>query len=113
MCVQVVPQVIPAGFDVTDPVPFPVLLTVSKGVVSVNVAVTLLAVVIETVHVALVPVQPPPDQPAKVEPVPGEAVRTTLASAANNAEQVVPQLMSDAPEATVPVPLPAVLTSRA
>ena len=41
----------------------------------VNVAVTLLAVVIDTVHEP-VPVQAP-DQPVKVEPVDGDAVRVT------------------------------------
>jgi hypothetical protein len=110
--VQAVPQVIPAGLDVTVPLPVPALSTVSTGVVSVNVAVTFLAVVIETVHVAALPVQPPPDQ-LKVEPVAGVAVSTTLSSAANKAEQVVPQLMPAGAEVTVPVPLPALVTFRA
>ena len=42
----------------------------------VKVAVTVVAAVIVTVHVP-VPVHPPPDQPAKVEPASGVAVRVT------------------------------------
>ena len=37
---QVAPQVIPAGLEVTEPVPVPVLDTVSVGVFKVKVAVT-------------------------------------------------------------------------
>jgi hypothetical protein len=103
----------PVGLDVTVPLPVPALATVSNGVVSVKVAVTVLAVVIETVHVALVPVQPPPDQLVKVDPVAGVAVSTTLSLAANNAEQVVPQLMPAGAEVTLPVPVPALLMFRA
>jgi hypothetical protein len=44
-----------------------------------NVAVTTVAAVTDTVQVALVPVQPPPDQPPNAEFVPGVAVKTTLA----------------------------------
>jgi hypothetical protein len=107
----------PDGLDVTVPVPLPFLLTVRILVKSVKVAVTLLATVIDTVQgVVVVPEQPPPDQPVKVEPVPAVAVRTTLASAsysADDAEHVVPQLMPARSEATVPVPLPALVTFRA
>jgi len=101
----------PAGADVTVPVPLPFLVTVSAYVLSVNVAVTFLTAVIATVQVP-VPVQPlTPDHPVKVEPVRAAAVRSTLSLAANNAEQVVPQLMS-VPAVTVPVPVPALLTVR-
>jgi hypothetical protein len=43
----------------------------------VKFAVTTVAAVTGTVQVPL-PVQPPPDQPVKVEPVAALAVRTTL-----------------------------------
>jgi hypothetical protein len=43
-----------------------------------NVAVTVVAAVTATVQVAALPEQPPPDQPAKVEPVAAAAVKTTL-----------------------------------
>jgi hypothetical protein len=71
----------PAGEDVTVPLPVPVLVTVRVGVASVKVAVTFLAAVMDTVQVAALPEQPPPDQ-LKVEPVPAAAVRTTSVSAA-------------------------------
>ena len=47
------------------------------AVVSLKVAVTVMAEFMVTVQV-LVPEQPPPDQPAKVAPVEGAAVRVTL-----------------------------------
>jgi hypothetical protein len=69
--------VIPAGFDVTVPLPVPAMPTVSVYWLSVKVAVTRLAAVIETAQVP-VPLQPPPDHPANVEPVLALAVRVTL-----------------------------------
>jgi len=42
-----------------------------------NVAVTFWLEDMVTVHVAPVPLQPPPDQPVKVEPAPALSVRTT------------------------------------
>jgi len=65
----------PVGVEVT--VPEPVFVTVNVGVVSVNVAVTLFAAVIETAHVVAVPVHAPPQLP-KTEPVIGAAVSVTL-----------------------------------
>jgi len=108
-----VPQVIPAGAELTVPVPLPFLVTVSRYVASVKVAVTFLAWVMETSQVAAVPVQPP-DQPVKVEPVAAAADRVTLSLAASNAEQVVPQAMSvEATVVTVPLPVPALVTVKA
>jgi hypothetical protein len=43
-----------------------------------NVAVTAVAAVIDTVQVAALPEQPPPDQPANAEPLAAVAVRVTL-----------------------------------
>jgi hypothetical protein len=51
--------------------------TVSVYWLSVKVAVTRLAAIIETAQVP-VPLQPPPDHPANVEPVLALAVRVTL-----------------------------------
>lgn len=73
-----VPQLIPAGDEVTLPVPLPARVTVAVNVVVpdvLNVAVTARATVIETVHV-LVPVQAPL-QPANVEPLAAAAVSVT------------------------------------
>ena len=73
---HVVPQSIPAGLDVTVPIPAPDLPTDKVRSRSVNVAVTLLAAVIETVQ-GVVPMQTPPDHPVNVEPVLGDAVNVT------------------------------------
>jgi len=79
---------------------------------NVNVAVTLVAAVIDTVHVP-VPEQPPPDQPLNVEPTPGVAARTTLVPELYDAEHVAPQLIPAGFDVTVPTPAPALLTVRA
>jgi hypothetical protein len=70
------PQLIPAGLDVTVPAPLPSLLTVSVYW-SVNVAVTALAAVTDTVQGA-VPGQPLSDHPVNPEPAAGAAVSVTL-----------------------------------
>ena len=72
---QVLPQSIPAGLEVTTPVPAPVLDTVSVNVAS-NLAVTLVAALSVTVHVFVWPVQAPL-QPLKSESVLGVAVSVT------------------------------------
>ena len=70
----------PAGKLLTVPLPLPAGVTVSATGVgdAVNVAVTAVGAVMVTLQVLAVPVQPPPLQPAKVEPVAGVAVKVTL-----------------------------------
>jgi hypothetical protein len=113
LAVQVLPQLMPVGEEVTVPVPLPVFVTVSVYAVSVgcvaNVAVTLLAPLTTSVHVP-VPVQAPP-QPEKVEPEFGVALRARLVPLATFALQVLPQSMALGLEATVPPPLPFLLTA--
>jgi hypothetical protein len=65
----------PAGEDETEPPPVPVELTVTWIFCSVNWAVTEWLAVIVTEQ-ASVPLQSP-DQPAKVDPVPGLAASLT------------------------------------
>jgi hypothetical protein len=89
---QVAPQVIPAGAEVTDPVPVPALVTVNVFCPLVNVAVTAASPALRLTEQVPVPVQPPPDQPAKVEPVAAVAVRTT-GEVVKARLQVVPQLI--------------------
>src|SRR5262249_56273262 len=72
----------------------------------VNVAVTVVALVGETVQVP-VPEQPPPDQPAKTEPAPGVAVRTTELPDGKIAEQVMPHVIPAGALVTLPLPAPA------
>jgi hypothetical protein len=78
VALQVEGHVIPAGELVTDPVPFPAEVTVSVHWASAgpNVAVTLRAVVMPTVHVVALPEQSP-DQPVNVDPAAGAAVSVT------------------------------------
>ncbi len=73
---QSVPQVMPAGFDVTVPVPLPARLTVTGNVIRSKRALTVASADILTEHVP-VPVQPAPDHPANVELFAGLAVRVT------------------------------------
>ena len=77
----------------------------------VNSAVTDLLAVIETVQVP-VPEQPSPDQPVKVEPEAGLAVRATDVPELKLAEQVEPQLMPLGLLVTVPEPVPVLETER-
>src|ERR1043166_9557908 len=95
----------PAGVDVMLPLPVPAVVTVSGKRRRVNCAVTPRASVTVVVH-GSVPLQPPPDQPAKVEPVAGVAVRVTVVPDGNMPAHVVPQSMTGGSEVTVPLPLP-------
>src|SRR5437773_10167369 len=82
------------------------------GVVSgggVKVAVITVGVVMVTVQV-LVPEQPPPLQPVNEEPPTGLAVSVTGVPLGSEAEHVAPQLIPFGLEATVPLPVPALLT---
>jgi hypothetical protein len=111
LALQVAPQLMPAGDEVTVPVPVPALVTVRVWLVLpavLNVAVTDCAADIVTVQV-LVPVQAPL-HPANVEPLAAEAVKVTAAPLAKLALQVAPQLMPAGDEVTVPVPVPALVT---
>ena len=58
-----------------------------------------------TLHV-LVPLQPPPDHPMKVDPVLAAADSVTAVPPAKLALHVVPQLIPVGALVTVPVPVP-------
>src|SRR5207247_9861383 len=74
-----------------------------------KVAVTDVAAFSVTAHVT-VPAQPPPLQPAKVEPAAGAAVKVTVVPLAYAAAQVVPHEMPAGALVTVPMPAPALVT---
>jgi hypothetical protein len=117
VALQALPQSIPVGEEVTVPLPVPLLVTVRLWVTWLawiaNVAVTLRAVVMLTVHVP-VPLQPAPLQPVKVAPVPAAGVRVTTVPEAYEALHVAPQaLMPAGADVTVPAPVPALVTVRA
>src|SRR5215208_1194657 len=97
----------PAGWLTTAPVPVPRFETVRarRSGAPPNVAVTERAAFIVRVHVP-VPEQSP-DQPVKLSPDAGVAVRVTSVPSAKLAEQVAPQSIPAGLLVTVPPPLPA------
>lgn len=105
---QALPQLIPAGLELTVPVPVPVSLTVSVALCCENVTVTFWAWFRVTAQDPA-PLQAPP-QPTKVEPESGIAWRVTMLPLVKLAPHVVPQLMPAGLEATIPVPLPFFVT---
>ncbi len=72
---QVEPQLIPTGLDVTVPAPEPDFVTVACFDV-LNVTVTAVSAVIVIEQEVPVPEHPPPDQPAIDDPASGAAVST-------------------------------------
>ena len=101
---HVAPQLMPAGEDVTVPVPVPFFVTLSACCVSVKFAVTAFAAVIDTVH-APVPVHAP-DQLVNVEPVAGVGVNVTVTPVLKLNAHVAPHEMPAGDDVTVPAPLP-------
>src|SRR5207249_11056562 len=89
-----------------------VMMEAAGGVMSVNVAVTVVAALRVTVQ-APGPEQPPPLQPLKVEPAAGAAVSVTAVPLVKLAAQVAPQVMPAGLLVTVPAPVPALETVRA
>jgi hypothetical protein len=107
VAVQVAPQSIPAGLEVTFPEPLPAFATVRLGSTFLaNVAVQARATLIVTVAVVALPEQSP-DQAAKVEVPSGAAVSVTEVPEGKLAVHVPPQSMPAGDDVTVPAPLPA------
>jgi hypothetical protein len=105
---QVAPQVMPDGLLVTVPLPFPADVTV-KVYICVKLALTACAALIVTTQVP-VPLHPAPLQPVNVEPLNAVAVKVTDVPLANEALQVVPQVIPVGLLVTVPSPLPTFVT---
>jgi hypothetical protein len=114
--VQSVPQSIPTGLLTMRPPAEPLDVTsLAMLVVNVypaarlNVAVQLMLlfmVTLPSVQSAL------PDQPAKLDPEAGVAVRATAVPLLSVAEQLLPQLMPAGLLVTVPLPVPALARVR-
>src|SRR5687767_7762043 len=101
----------PAGLEVTVPVPPPVRATVTAKLCRVKLALTLSAPLTVTVQVVPVvvsqPVQAPNDEPAL-----GVAVRVTEVPYRKLSLQSPPQLMPPGTELTVPAPAPVLPAVR-
>jgi len=102
---QSAPQLMPAGFDVTVPVPLPARLTVTGNVIRSKRALALVSAVIFTEHVP-VPEQPAPVHPANVELFAAVAVSATAVPLVYVSLQSVPQLMPAGLDVTLPEPAP-------
>jgi hypothetical protein len=80
LAVHVPGQLIPTGLLVTVPVPVPDSSIVTEYVAAaVYVTVTVCAALITVVHGCVVPKQPPPDQPVKVDPAAGAEDKLIMA----------------------------------
>ena len=107
---QVLPQLMAAGLEVTVPLPLPIFCTVN--VLAANVAVTVLLDVIGISQMPAVLVQAPP-HPRNREPDAATAVSVSVRSTPIVAVQVDPQLMPGCvDEVTVPAPLPTFVTVK-
>src|SRR5207247_46702 len=108
---QVAPQSIPGGLEVTVSLPVPARITARVTLGGLKRASTVVAAVRVTEE-GPVPEQPPPFQPAKVEPVAGVAVSVTKVPLSNEAEQAAPQSIPGGLEVTVSLPVPPRITER-
>lgn len=109
---QVAPQLMPDGAEVTVPVPAPAFVTVSALCATENVALTVVLAARLNVQVVEVPVQPPL-QPEKVAPAAGVAVSVTAVFCARLAAQLLDgQLIPPTLEVTLPEPLTLTLSDR-
>ena len=107
---QIAPQSMPAGLEVTDPLPVPALLIVRvAGGIKLKVAVHLRSAVIVTLPSEQ---SASPAQPLKREPGAGVAVSVTTCAKPNGAPQTTPQLMPAGIEVTVPLPVPVRVSVR-
>jgi hypothetical protein len=93
-------------------VPTGVLVTWRVYWAGPKVAVTVVAAVIGTVHDSPLPLHPPPDQLARLDPGSGAAVRVTLFPARKDAEHVLPQSIVPGLDVIFPVPVPALATVK-
>ena len=101
----------PAGEEITLPVPLPISTTVSGMVSEANVAVTDSAALMVTEQVVPEPEQAPL-QPVKVLPEAGVSVNVTIVPEEKAELHVVPQLIPAGDEVTVPEPEPALETVK-
>lgn len=90
--------------------PRPIVETRNVTCALVNVAVTGMSLFTGTEQVDAPPTQGPPDQPEKVDPGSGVAVKVTVWPWRNSAEHAEPQSTARVPSCTRPEPVPAFCT---
>ena len=108
LAIHVAPQLIPAGVLVTVPAPVPLRTTARITGEIVKLAVTLSAEFIVSMQDD-VPVHGP-DHPVNVEPIAGVALRVMTVPCATSALQVGAQLIPAGELATLPAPVPPMVT---
>jgi len=106
----VAPHEIPAGDEVTVPLPVPLLPAVTVYWITSKLAVTVFAALMVTEQ--LPKPAHAPDQPVKVEVASVAAVRFTTGAGGEVPAQVLPQLMPVGDDVTVPPPVPPLATVR-
>ncbi len=112
LALQVGAQAIPEGMLATVPVPVPARTTVSTTGfgIAVKVAVTCWLALSVTLQVGLLPLQLPPDHPAKDEFAAAVSVSVTEVPGVKLALHVGAQAIPEGVLPTVPVPVPARVT---
>src|SRR5256885_1771153 len=106
IAVQLLPQLMPAGAELTLPLPEPVRLTVRLCWMRTNSAATDLSRSIKTVHARVLPLQAPV-HPLKRKPAAGAAVRVIDVPLIYISEQSLPQSMPAGLDVTAPLPVVA------
>lgn len=107
---QLAPQLIPDGLEVTTPVPVPDLATVKVNA-GANVAEIVVSDISEMAHVGEELHGLP--HPVKTEPSKAAAVKVTVKPLANLPEHDTPQSSPAGADVTFPAPLPSRVTARA
>src|SRR5699024_1319742 len=100
---QLSPQSIPAGSDVTVPAPVTPTFSVWVTATGVNVAPTLWSALMVTLQAPLP--EHAPVQPEKTEPALGSGVRPTLAPSENSPVQSSGHAMPEGTDVTEPLPV--------
>jgi len=114
LAVQMLPQSMPAGDEVTVPEPVPDFVMPSETVVGTVVLKVALQVDVALSAITVLAALPEqlPDQPANADPLAGAAVNVTAVFNGNVTEQTLPQEMPAGLEPTVPPPVPPRVTNR-
>jgi hypothetical protein len=108
---QVAPQSIPRGEELTDPPPVPVFVTLRACGIFVKAADTDLAPSIVTTQLP-VPLHAP-FQPVNVDVPSGDVVKVTSVPVSKSALQVAPQSIPTGDDETDPPPVPVFVALRA